>query len=201
MHDQGHFDVVFNGEIAAESELIDVKQQMADMFQLNENRVEALFTGQPVVIKKDVTKELAEKYKGAISQAGGISVVVEMMPESAIDEPDVNGRPDVHRPYLLTANAMTCPVCGHRQPETDVCNRCNVNIDEYQDDARLRQKKARMQHWLTTKQTESEEQPAEELRHAHMMADSLKSNLLLAAAGLTAGAIVALATAFTMTGM
>ena len=138
------FEVVFNGQIAGKKRLDEVKQQMGAMFHLDPVKLEALFTGRPVVVKKNLSKDMAEKYRLAIGKAGGISVVAEMdSVQSEVSEPEDAKQQDRYHSYLITANKFTCPACGHEQLVAEKCNNCFISFEEYKEEERLRKKKGK----------------------------------------------------------
>lgn len=204
MNDPGPFEVVFNGEIAGKKSLHDVKEQMGAMFQLDPVKLEALFSGRPVVVKKNLSREMADKYKLAIGKAGGISVVAEMnAPRPEIPLPDATDVKDDFHSYLITANKFTCPACGHEQLLAEKCNSCYINIDEYKEQERLAKKQQKMQRWLADKEVKAEEQAAVAAvaqtlteQPAQPDIDSKKTSLLLPVTGLAVVAVGALAAAF-----
>ena len=65
------YDIIFAGEISQDAHLTDVKKNLAALFKVSEKRVERMFTGKPVVIKKHLDYETAVKYSQALKKAGG----------------------------------------------------------------------------------------------------------------------------------
>lgn len=66
----GEFHVVFHGELTGELPADAVKRNLAGLFRLSEERVEALFSGRPVVIKRGVDQATARKFESALRKAG-----------------------------------------------------------------------------------------------------------------------------------
>lgn len=64
------YDLVFRGDILPGHSLPAVKQRMMQLFRIDEARVNALFTGAAVPLKRDLTLEMAEKYQQAILKIG-----------------------------------------------------------------------------------------------------------------------------------
>lgn len=64
------FNVVFRGDILPGHALPTVKAQMAQLFKLDEARLAAVFSGKPVVLKKDCDAATAEKFKAALTRVG-----------------------------------------------------------------------------------------------------------------------------------
>lgn len=72
MMDTKNYQVIFEGQITGEKDLADVKRQLAALFKMNNTQVESLFNGKPVVIKRDVDTQTAQKYAAAFKKAGAV---------------------------------------------------------------------------------------------------------------------------------
>jgi hypothetical protein len=70
--DTKNYHVIFEGRITGEKDLADVKRQLAALFKMNAVQVESLFNGKPVVIKRDVDAQTAQKYAAAFKKAGAV---------------------------------------------------------------------------------------------------------------------------------
>lgn len=77
------FNLVFNGELVAGASPDAVKQNLAKLFKLDPARVEAMFSGKPVVLKKDADQATAMKFRAVLRQAGA---QVRMEPVGAVEE-------------------------------------------------------------------------------------------------------------------
>jgi len=70
------FEVVFNGKVVEGASVDQVKQNVAKLFKVEVAKVERLFSGARVVIKKGVDESTAKKYQMALHKAGAICAVV-----------------------------------------------------------------------------------------------------------------------------
>lgn len=66
------FNVIFRGDIAPGQTLPDVKARFAQLFKLDAAKLEAYFTGKPVVLKKECDRATADKFKAVLQQAGAL---------------------------------------------------------------------------------------------------------------------------------
>lgn len=66
----GEFEVVFRGEITGDQPVEVVKQQLANLFRMAPERIEALFSGKPVVVKRHVDEATARRLEQAFLRAG-----------------------------------------------------------------------------------------------------------------------------------
>ena len=64
------FDIIFRGDIVFGHQLADVKQRLQQLFKADAAKVDALFSGRPVPLKRGLDQTSAEKYKEALTRAG-----------------------------------------------------------------------------------------------------------------------------------
>lgn len=64
------FHIVFSGKLVGGADLTTVKSNLGRLFKMDDARVEKLFSGQPVVIKKDADQATAMKFRALMKQAG-----------------------------------------------------------------------------------------------------------------------------------
>lgn len=119
-------------------------------FNLTPEKAENLLQRVPIVVKKGVSKEEAEKYVKAFGEIGGrVKIEEELLPGLEIfpeyepkpqPEPEPGPRPEpkptfTYRPgperKPSTGTMMTCPQCGFEQPETDECIKCGIIISKH----------------------------------------------------------------------
>jgi hypothetical protein len=74
------FEIVFRGDIQFGQNLVDVKSRLQQLFKIDAVKVDALFTGKPVVLKRGLDKASAEKYQDVLTKAGAL---VELVSASA----------------------------------------------------------------------------------------------------------------------
>ncbi|WP_439133241.1 hypothetical protein [Pseudomaricurvus sp.] len=68
--DQPLFDVIFRGDIAPGHQLPEVKAKMAKLFKADLAKIDALFVGGAVPLKKNLDRATAEKYQAVLKSAG-----------------------------------------------------------------------------------------------------------------------------------
>ncbi len=68
--------VVFKGQLAADVAEDIAKQKLAALFKINVAQAEAMLSGKPVFIKKNVDLPTAQKYQAAMQKAGAIAEIV-----------------------------------------------------------------------------------------------------------------------------
>ncbi|GLK90988.1 DUF805 domain-containing protein [Pseudomonas turukhanskensis] len=123
------YKIVFTGELMPTATLDAVKDNLARLFKSDRDKIDGLFTGNPVALKRDLTDAEADKYVGALQNAGAkvykekdlassLSLVETDDHHTAAVEPDENVR-------------MTCPKCGHEQAQGIECSACGIVIEKY----------------------------------------------------------------------
>ena len=70
--EKASYNIIFRGEIAEGKDIGEVKKNLASLFKVNDEKIEKLFSGRPVNIKKNVEQSTALKYKAAIEKAGAL---------------------------------------------------------------------------------------------------------------------------------
>lgn len=75
--------VVFEGELTGDLPEHAVKQNLASLFRMSAARVDDLFTGRRVVLKKDVDEATAKRFEAALGKAGAACRLEPMTPSDA----------------------------------------------------------------------------------------------------------------------
>lgn len=66
------FRLVFRGELLEGQHRAVVKRRLAERLKLDDAQIEKLFSGSPVVVKRDADQETAARYQSVFKQAGGL---------------------------------------------------------------------------------------------------------------------------------
>jgi hypothetical protein len=86
------YKLVFRGDLAPGHNFMTVRQQVQDLFRLDDDGINKLFCGRPVTIKKNLDKAAAAKWQEMLLRAGA---AVEILPEQGAKEsPDVARQQD-----------------------------------------------------------------------------------------------------------
>ncbi len=84
---QVRYQIIVKGQLVDGFELEAVKRNVAKLFKTEPARIEALFSGQPVTVKKDLDEAGARKYMLALRQAGLVSKGRPMPPAAPAPTP------------------------------------------------------------------------------------------------------------------
>lgn len=127
---QARFKIVFNGELMPDMGLESVKDNLARLFKSDMAKIEALFSGSVIEIKRNLSEVEADQYLTALQRAGA---KVRKEPEAssglslvAPDEPVAT-----HLAAKPDAAQMSCPKCGHMQAKAAECSACGIIIEKF----------------------------------------------------------------------
>lgn len=127
---EARFKIMFSGELMPESDLDSTQEQLARLFKSERSRIAALFSGQPLALKRDLNEVQARQYQQALQRAGA-QVWIEPEPPAASPLSLVpTDEEHDEAPQGPTAN-MGCPKCGHTQAQASDCEACGVIIEKY----------------------------------------------------------------------
>ena len=84
---EARFNVVFAGEMVAGADPARVRENLAAAFKMDVSKVEALFSGKRVVVKKDADQATAMKFRAVMKQAGALCDLERIGEESAAPVP------------------------------------------------------------------------------------------------------------------
>ncbi len=117
-------------------------------FHLTPAKAEGLLQKVPVVVKKGLSKEEAERFVKVFDEIGGRANVEEEIPTLEITQdhepkpgpeptpvPRSEPKPAPRSPEperrAYKVEMVTCPQCGFEQPQTDECVKCGIIISKY----------------------------------------------------------------------
>ena len=65
-------EIVFRGDIAPGETVAGVKARVAQLFRIDEQRADQLFSGRPTVLKRNLDRQKAEQFQQALAKAGAV---------------------------------------------------------------------------------------------------------------------------------
>lgn len=126
---QARFKIVFNGELMPDISLETTKENLARLFKSDHTRINSLFKGGTVEIKRDLSENEADQYLKALQGAGA---KVRKEPDLAASLSLVET--DDHRGQGNEAPSdaqMICPKCAHPQAKAIECSACGIVIEKF----------------------------------------------------------------------
>ncbi|MBX9605328.1 MAG: hypothetical protein K2Y51_03845 [Gammaproteobacteria bacterium] len=113
--------IVFRGKLVEGAALAQVKANFARLFNADAARVEQMFAGQAVMIKKGLDAAGAEKYRQALEKAGAL---VEILDLTASAQPVARPAAPASSP-APAATPAAAPAASASPPPTASANRAN----------------------------------------------------------------------------
>lgn len=83
MQDEAYM-LVFQGDLAEGVDLERAKENLRELFKVSHDKVEQLFSLPAVVVKKNLTRELAQKFQAQLQQRGLITIIQPMPDRSLV---------------------------------------------------------------------------------------------------------------------
>jgi len=80
---QGTFQVIFSGAIIEHADIDMVKANVGRVFSLDADKVEKLFSGRRLVLKKDIDQSTAQRYKLTMQRAGALCEIEDTASQAA----------------------------------------------------------------------------------------------------------------------
>jgi hypothetical protein len=75
------YKIIFNGQIIEGNDIEDVKGRIADHFKIGEDKIKRLFSGRPVLVRRNVDFINARRYQSIFQKAGAICEMIEIKDE------------------------------------------------------------------------------------------------------------------------
>ena len=76
---EARYKIVFNGEVMPEMALDTVKDNLARLFKSDRAKIDNLFSGSAVALKRDLPESEADKYLTALQRAGAKAVALDVL--------------------------------------------------------------------------------------------------------------------------
>ena len=123
--------VICKGKIKDDENVDEVKKRLAKIFKIDAATVERFFTGKPVIVKKGLDAEIAQKVKDAFGKAGakcGLKSYEEADPV-ADNEWDYDDTSQII--LSMEVGFITCPKCGFEQEDLGECQKCGLLYEKH----------------------------------------------------------------------
>lgn len=115
------FDIIFRGDIVFGHQLAEVKLKLQQLFKADAAKIDALFTGRPVPLKRNLDEATATKYRDALIKAGAAVELCssDKSPANAPPKPAPQAaaaRPAPVTPAVVSPRPVVSPPAGASSP-------------------------------------------------------------------------------------
>jgi uncharacterized membrane protein YhaH (DUF805 family) len=129
---QSKYKIVFKGELIADAVLDEVKDQLAKLFKSDHTKINALFDGGPIALKRDLSSEEADKYLAALQRTGAkVYKEADLAASLSLVATDDHDGPATIAAAPVDSSHMDCPKCAHHQVKAAICEACGIVIDKF----------------------------------------------------------------------
>ena len=118
------FFIVFRGKTLDGYDLGTIKKNLARLLKTTESKIERMFAGKSVVVKRNLDRETARKYALVLKKIGLICEIRDATPKPS--ETESAQKKSAHEP-----ETMTCPKCNHRQTKAESCIYCGIVVAKF----------------------------------------------------------------------
>ena len=122
---EGLFKIIFLGDLVAAEKRGVVVRNLATLFGSTAGTLDSLFTRSPVVLKKNLNRDEAVRFRDAIVRCGAYCRL-EVMDSGGSGSEKLGSLGEDNPEELLN-----CPRCGQQQARTPLCRYCGVLVQEY----------------------------------------------------------------------
>lgn len=129
--------LIFAGEVLDGFVPAEVRRALADKLKLDEAKLNTLFSGSQVVIKRGLSTDVAALWVAEFRSMGALlhsSAAAPPAPAPMAAAPMPMGDPQIPAPPPIAVNTppvteeITCPACGERQPKRILCRSCACDM-------------------------------------------------------------------------
>lgn len=129
---QSKYKIVFKGELLADAVLDEVKDQLAKLFKSEPSKINALFDGGPIALKRNLASDEADKYLAALQRTGAkVYKETDLAASLSLVATDDHDGPATTAAEAVSSPNMQCPKCGHSQVKAAICEACGIVIDKF----------------------------------------------------------------------
>jgi membrane associated rhomboid family serine protease/uncharacterized Tic20 family protein/ssDNA-binding Zn-finger/Zn-ribbon topoisomerase 1 len=131
------FQLVFEGTIGLSSDLEETKENLARLFRCGRDRIDLLCSGKRTVLKKELDRAAALKYKEVFDRTGALCIMeaVEIPAAAAAAIRSVPVETGETASPAASQPDFECPKCGCIQNKGDSCSCCGVFFAKLADQA------------------------------------------------------------------
>ena len=123
--------VICKGKIKDGENADEVKKRLAKLFKIDAATVERFFTGKPVIVKKGVSAEIAQKIKDAFGKAGAKCGLKSYAETEQVSDSEWDYDDTSQIILSMEIGFITCPKCGVEQEDLGECKKCGLLYEKH----------------------------------------------------------------------
>lgn len=123
------FTIVFSGKTVEGEDFEAVKSKLLSLYDNHKEKIEILFSGNPIVIKRNIDEQTALEYQKLFARYGAALDIV------PTEKPNEKPSPSAPRPAnsenQSSARKIRCPSCNFEQPPANECVKCGIIFQKF----------------------------------------------------------------------
>lgn len=128
---QERYNITFQGHIKDGAQIKTVKANLAQLIKKDAKTIDAIFSGKRVVLKRDMDRQGADRFKAAFEKTGAICTIHEAEAPTDLSRLEMDEKPTLEKRKDEPIQTMdTCPHCGHEQVMAKLCSQCGEDLDK-----------------------------------------------------------------------
>ena len=175
------FKIVFSGKTIQGENIETVKSKLTSFIGNDKKKIGILFSGNPIIIKRNIDKQTALKYKNIFEECGAILDIIPIkeIGKASSTSPSPASLEMVHK--QTHSQMIKCPSCDFKQPPTDECVKCGIIIDKfhYKNTAMTKERVSSQDRNNKTKSPVSLKKPARKTKNFRTIFKKLRIAILL----------------------
>jgi len=120
--DESNFKIIFLGDLVEADKKPIVIRNLAALFGSTAGTLDNLFERSPVVLKKNLSRDDAVRFRDAIVKCGAFCRIESMELDPASISPLDEDN---------SSEQLACPRCGKQQAKTPICRHCGALVQEF----------------------------------------------------------------------
>ncbi len=126
------YNIVFYGKINLGWDIEGVKKNLSRLVKKDAKNIDSLFSGKPIVLKKNIERQIADKFKTVFEKTGALCEIQEAPEKVDLDnlimEENNHDQTDNEKP---PEQFIICPQCGFQQVSSQECRQCGIIFSKF----------------------------------------------------------------------
>ncbi len=126
------YNIVFYGKINLGWDIEVVKKNLSGLVKKDAKSIDLLFSGKPIVIKKNIDRQTADKFKTIFEKTGALCEIQEVPEQKDLNnlvmEESTYGQTETEKP---PEQFIICPQCGFQQLSSPECSQCGIVFSKF----------------------------------------------------------------------
>lgn len=124
---QDRCNITFLGQVKAGTDINTVKANLAQLIKKDAKTIDALFSGKRVVLKRNMERLQADRFKAAFEKSGALCDIEEKDIDAGLPRLELDTKPTLEKRDDQPIHPKeACPQCGHEQVMEKECRQCGV---------------------------------------------------------------------------